>query len=254
MCKTICAMKVVVVDDEPLARQTIESLIIENIPDVNVVAKVGEVNEAIEVIKSQKPDLVFLDVDIIGGSGFDVLNALKPIAFKVIFITAHQQYALRAIKFSAFDYILKPVGQIELINAVIKAKESLKENSILNWKAFFENLSERDKPKRIILKTSDSIHLVNIGDIIRCEADNNYSTFYLINHQKILISKGLKEYEEMLVGYGFFRVHQSHLVNLKYVSRFDKKEGGILILSDKSSLPVSQRKKQKLLEVFEQIK
>lgn len=246
-------MNVVIVDDEPLARQTIESIIIENISNVNIVGQVGDVSDAVKTITKTKPDLVFLDVDLIGGSGFDVLKQLKPIDFKVVFITAHQKYAMQAIKFSAFDYILKPISQSELINAINKAKINNEENNTLNWEAFFGNISDKNSIKKLVLKTSESIHLVNTDDIVRCEADNNYSTFYLKNKVKILISKGLKEYEELLNAYGFFRVHQSHLVNLNYVSRFDKKDGGSIVLYDKSCVPVSQRKKQKLLELFEKI-
>lgn len=247
-------MNVVIVDDEPLARQTIESIIAENLPHIKVVGKAAEVNEAVALIVKTEPDLVFLDVDILGGSGFDVLRLLKPIHFKVIFITAHQKYALQAIKFSAFDYILKPVNQHELVAAVNNALHDTRKDNKLNWDVFFGNLNDNEKNKKLVLKTSDSIHLVNISEILRCEADNNYSTFFLVDGVKIVISKGLKEYEELLSAYGFFRVHQSHLVNLNFITRFDKKEGGNLVLSDKTLVPVSQRKKQKLLELFDKIK
>ncbi len=246
-------MDVIIVDDEPMAREIIESILTENFHDVNITGQAGTVKEAVELIGSINPQLVFLDVDLTDGSGFDVLSTLKKVNFKVIFITAHQKYAIKAIKFSAFDFILKPISTQELIEAVnrVKAEGQLNDQA-KRWDAFFENISGlKPKLQKIVLKTSESIHLVQVDDIIRCEADNNYSTFYLANGEKILVSKGLKDYEELLKDNDFFRVHQSHLINLNYVLRFDKKDGGSVVLSDKSIVPVSQRKKQSLFEFFE---
>ena len=246
-------MNVVIVDDEPMARETIKSIIIDRFPEINMVGQAGSVQSAIETIKDTKPDLVFLDVDLTDGYGFDILTILKPINFKVIFITAHQEYAIKAIKFSAFDFILKPVSVTELSDAINRVQvEDDSSNQSLKWNAFFSNISNKDQ-KTIVLKTSESIHLVHVNDIIKCEADNNYSTFFLVDGKKIVISKGLKEYEEMLGELGFFRVHQSHLINLKFVSRYDKRDGGFVVLKDESHVPVSQRKKQKLLEFFDNI-
>lgn len=248
-------MNVVIIDDEPLARQTIQCIVSENFPNINVVGEAGSVKSGIELIKNNQPDLVFLDVDLTDGSGFDILSSIQPIDFKVVFITAHQEYALKAIKFSAFDFILKPVCDAELVDAVKRVKDTTDtDNQTLKWEAFFNNISGiKEKSKTIVLKTSESIHLVQVADIIRCEADNNYSTFFLVSGEKIVISKGLKEYEDLLANDGFFRVHQSHLINLDYILRFDKKEGGFVVLTDKSNVPVSQRKKQKLLEYFENL-
>jgi len=246
-------MNVIIIDDEPLARQTIETIINENFPNINIVGQAGSVQSGVKIINDTKADLIFLDVDLTDGSGFDILTSIKNISFKVIFITAHQEYALRAIKFSAFDFILKPVSANELIEAVQRVeKESDTVNQAMKWDAFFNNISEnKEKIKKLVLRTSESIHLVQISDIIRCEADNNYSTFFLDSGEKIVISKGLKEYEELLGKHGFFRVHQSHLINLSYILRFDKKDGGFVVLTDKSIVPVSQRKKQRLFDFFE---
>ncbi len=246
-------MNIVIIDDEPFARQCIELIINENFTDINIVGQAGSVQKGVDVIKANKPDLVFLDVDLTDGSGFDILTKLKPITFKIIFITAYQKYALKAIKFSAFDYILKPISTDELIDAINRVDSDFgAENQKLKWNAFFNNISElNNETKKIVLKTNESIHLIKITDIIRCEADNNYSTFFLQNGEKIVISKGLKEFEDMLSGFGFFRVHQSHLINLNYILRFDKKDGGYIVLTNKSSVPVSQRKRQKLLDFFE---
>jgi two-component system LytT family response regulator len=248
-------MKVIIVDDEALSRQTIELILTENFPKINIVGQADSVKSALEIIKKQNPDLVFLDIDLTDGSGFDILSALATIKFKVIFITAHQEFAIRAIKFSAFDYILKPISSSELVNTITRVQLDAESKSHqVEWDAFFNNISKNEgKEKKIVLKTSESIHLVQISDIVRIEADNNYSTFFLVGGEKILISKGLKEYEELLTSFGFFRVHQSHLINLNYILRFDKKEGGFVVLTDKSHVPVSQRKKQKLFDFFENI-
>jgi two-component system LytT family response regulator len=248
-------MNIVIVDDEPLARKTIETIILESFPDINIVGQAGSVEEAVPVIKNTNPDLLFLDVDLTDGYGFDILSILKPFNFKVIFITAHQEYAIKAIKFSALDFILKPISEFELIDAVKKAyTETDKNDKNIKWDALFNNIyTNGNENKKIVLKTSNSIHLIKISDIIRIEADNNYSTFFLQNGDKVVVSKGLIEYEKLLNDYGFFRVHQSHLINLSYISRFDKKDGGYVVLSDKSQVPVSQRKKQKILAFFERI-
>lgn len=246
-------MKVLIVDDEELARNTLKNILENNHKDLKVVGEADSVNTALALIKSETPDLVFLDIDLKDGSGFDVLNSMNEINFKSIFVTAHHEYAIKAIKFSAFDYILKPVSELEIGAAIDKIKkQKLAEVNNYHMKALISNSDlTSTEGKKIILKTAESIHLVNINDIIRCEADNNYTTFYVNDNHKIVVSKGLKEYEELLSEFGFFRVHQSHLINLKEIKRYNKRDGGYLQLSDGSHIPVSQRKKQKLLELFE---
>lgn len=246
-------MKTVIVDDELFARQSVEAIIQDAFPEIEIAGQADSVKSAVLLIKNIKPDLVFLDVDLPDGNGFDVLNQLKPIGFEIIFITAHQEYAMKAIKFSAFDYILKPVSITELTDAVNRViRDKAQKTQQIKLDAFFNNFENiRHEVKKIVLKTSESIHLINVPDIIRCEADNNYTTFYLLSGERIIVSKGLKDYEDLLGNYGFFRVHQSHLINIKYLSRFDKREGGFVVLTDKTHVPVSQRKKQKLMEVFE---
>jgi two-component system LytT family response regulator len=244
-------MRAVIVDDELYARQSLESILLDYYPEITIVGQAESVKQTIELIDEVKPELVFLDIDLPDGTGFDVLSFLKKFQFKVIFVTAHHEYAIKAIKFSAFDYILKPVNPLEL-KVAIKRVINDNDNNKIKMDAFIHNLENQKKDdKKIVLKTSDSIYLIGIQDIVRCEADNNYTSFFLNNGERIVISKGLKEYDEMLSGYGFFRVHQSHLINVRCISRFDKKEGGFIVLSDKTQIPVSQRKKQKLLEMFE---
>lgn len=246
-------MRVVIIDDEVLARNTMKNILHRNHPDLEIVGEADAVSEAVKVILEQNPDLVFLDIDLKDGSGFDVLNALDEIKFKTIFATAHHEYAIKAIKFSALDYILKPVSEIEVRAAIERVKiQGLTENQNTQFEVLKNNY-QNSTDKKIVLKTSESIHLVRVQDVIRCEADNNYTTFFINGNRKIVVSKGLKEYEELLTTFAFLRVHQSHLINVKEIKRFDKKDGGFVVLSDGSEIPVSQRKKQKLLDVFESL-
>jgi two-component system, LytTR family, response regulator len=248
-------MRIVIIDDEPMARNTISSILKLGFPQVEIVGQAGSVKDALELIKETVPDIVFLDIDLPDGTGFDILASLQPTNFKVIFVTAHQEYAIKAIKFSALDFILKPISSIELGAAMNKV---ISEKSLVDSEIKFETLltnykSPRKEMRKMVLRTSESIHIVDIEDIIRCESDNNYTTFFLKDGQKILVSKGLKEYDDMLADYGFYRAHQSHLVNINFISRFDKKDGGYLVLADKTHVPVSQRKRQGLLDLFEKM-
>ena len=189
------------------------------------------------------------------GTGFDLLKKLEEVNFFLIFITAFEEFAIRAIKFSALDYILKPLDPDELISAVEKARDAIaKENVSLRLEALYDNLDGlSNKSKKLVLKTTGSVHIVNMSDIVRCESEKNYTHFHTIDRELITVSKTLKEYSEMLVDYGFYRVHQSHLVNLMRVKRYDKAEGGSLIMDDDSIVPVSYRKKDDLMKMFKNL-
>lgn len=247
-------MKAIVIDDESFARQNIISILSLEFPDLEVVAEADTVVKALSSILKYKPDLIFLDIDLLDGSGFDVLNQIEKIDFKTIFVTAHQEYAIKAIKFSALDYILKPISSYELVSAVNRVVELGDKNSEEQYESFLNQLNTTNQDKKIVLKTSEAIHVVDVNDIVRCEADNNYTLFYISDGEKIMVSKGLKEYDDLLSEYGFFRVHQSHLINLNCMAKFDKKDGGYVVLNDHSRVPVSQRRKQKLLDYFDSIK
>lgn len=164
-------------------------------------------------------------------------------------------YAIQAFKFSALDYLLKPIDPNDLIAAVEKLNESIhKEDENLKLKAFMANIQGvTPELKKIVLKTAESIHLVNVKDIIRCESSSNYTLFFFSDNTKLLVSKTLKEFDEMLSPYGFFRAHQSHLINLNFLDRYDKAEGGTLILKDKSSIPLAVRKREQLMKIFENL-
>jgi len=248
-------IRAVIVDDEKRARETIRNILQLYCKDVEVVAEAGDIVAAAEVISKHKPDLVFLDVDMPGGTGFDLLKRTVPIDFKIIFITAFQEHAVKAFKFSALDYLLKPVDPDELVASIHKAMELIGKDGLNDkLQAFITNMENITREvKKIVLNTSDSIHVVNVHEIVRCQSDSNYTEFYLLNNKKILVSNTLKEYDEMLSPYRFFRAHQSHLVNIDFIERYEKKEGGYLVMKDKSNVPVSVRKKESLIQLLEKI-
>lgn len=242
-------IRIAVIDDEAKARETIIKIISLSEVEIQVVGEAADVDSAVSLIQSKSPDLVLLDINLINGTGFDVLRKFSEIKFKVIFITAHEEYAITAFKFSAVDYILKPVVASELLDAVDRAMDEIqKEDTEIKLGALLANM---DAIKKIVLKTAESIHIVNVSNILRCEADVNYTTFYLNNAEQLLVSKTLKEFAELLIPAGFFRTHQSHLVNLEHVIRYDKAEGGHLVMVDESIVPVSSRKKDELFKIFE---
>ena len=240
---------IAIIDDEPKARDTIRDILALSPVNLKVIGEAADVDSGCRLIKEKNPDVVLLDINLPDGSGFDILKCFDPINFKIVFITAHEEYAIKAFKYSALDYILKPVKASEVLEAVSKASDTLyKEEHSLKLNALLHNL---DKLKKIVLKTAESIHIVNVPQIIRCEADINYTVFYLSEKQKLLVSKSLKEYDELLSDAGFFRPHQSHLVNLEHVVRYDKNDGGYLVMDDNSEVPVAVRKKDELYRLFE---
>lgn len=245
-------IKAIIIDDENNSREVIAELLKECFTEIKIVAQADSVKKSIEEINKHKPNLLFLDIDLPDGTGFDVLKNVEYKDMKVIFVTAHQEFAIKAIKFSAFDFILKPFNSGELIQTVRRVlDEHNAENNSLRFEAILSNFGNSlPELKKIVLKTADRIYLVNIKDIIRCEAENNYTVFHLANRTKIMVSKTIKTYETLLPPHEFLRVHQSHLVNLNYIQHFDKPEGGILVLSDNSTVPVSHQKRSVLLDYF----
>jgi two-component system LytT family response regulator len=244
-------ISVVVIDDEQKARETILTILGMSKIDIEVVGEADSVKTGYEVILENHPDLVLLDITLNDGTGFDLLRKFEKIYFKIIFVTAHEEYALKAFKFSALDYILKPLTAADLLQAIEKTNESkLHDETEIKLSTFLSNL---EKIKKIVLKTTESIHIIQIKNIVRCEADVNYTTFYLDNGEKLLVSKTLKDYAEMLEPSGFFRTHQSHLVNLEHILRYDKIDGGHLVMADYSIVPVSSRRKDELFKLFEKM-
>ncbi|HAN79263.1 MAG TPA: DNA-binding response regulator [Bacteroidales bacterium] len=249
-------IKALIVDDEPKARESLLAIFALVFPEVEVIAEAAGVEEAYLKIIELKPNTVFLDMKMGDGTGFDLLRRFKKIPFKVVFVTAFDQYAIEAIKFTAFDYLLKPINTLELKQTIERLSENLDEEEDLSAKisAFISNLETKETArKKIVLKTNNSIHLVNLGSIIRCEADTNYTHIYVENQPRIMISKPLKHFDEMLCEYGFLRVHQSHLINLNFVNRIDKVDGGVLVLNDNTIIPIAVRKREELFKILENL-
>ncbi|MBK9223286.1 MAG: response regulator transcription factor [Saprospiraceae bacterium] len=243
----------IIVEDERLSAELLQNMLKDHCPEVTILCIANEVKEAIQLITEKKPDLIFLDIEMQTGTGFDVLQGVKNIPLKIIFTTAYDHYALKAIKFSAIDYLLKPIDILELKEAVQKVitdKISKSENK-LDW--LLKNLaSQKNDDYSISLSTLDGIEFVPIVNIIRLEANGPYTHFYLKNNQKLMISKNLKEYEMMLTDYGFFRIHNSHLINLKEVKKIIKTDGGSAVMSDDSHVSISPRKKDEFMTLIQQ--
>lgn len=249
-------IRAILVDDEPRARESLRVILERFFPEVAILGEAAGIEEAYNLIEAEKPNTVFLDVKMSDGTGFDLLKRFTNFDFKVVFVTAFEEHALEAIKFSAFDYILKPINTHELREAIDKLKESLDDTDEINLKlkAFFANMEASSQTKKkIVLKTSESIHLVPIQSIVRCEADCNYTKLFFENQPKILISKPLKHFEDMLSEFGFIRVHQTHLVNINHVVRVDKADGGVLVFADGSQVPIAVRKREQLFKLLESL-
>lgn len=235
----------VVIDDEQDAVDFISSIISEYCPSLEVKGKANNVKSGIEVIKDIKPDIVFLDVEMPNGTGFDLLTNFPEKTFDVIFITAFNHYAIKAIKFSAVDYILKPININEFIESVDKVINKRKNNPLEgreNIEALLENIRS-SHPTRLVIPTSDGKEYLNPQDIIRIEADRSYSWFYLTGKRKILVSKHLKEFQDLLSDRNFFRPHNSHLINLDFVKKYVRLDGGYIEMADGSQVPVARNRK-----------
>jgi two-component system LytT family response regulator len=241
-------LKVVIVDDEPDAVKFIQGIVSEYCPNLEVAGTANSAREGVSVISQSLPDLVFLDVEMPHGSGFDLLSAFPEKKFDVIFITAYNHYAIQAIKFSAVDYILKPVNISELIEAVSKVeqKRSSQEYRNLNYDNLLENL-RTPRPSKLAIPTNEGIEYLNTSEIIRVEADRSYSWFFLTDKRKYLVSRNLKEYQELLQDLDFFRPHNSHLINMVYVKKFIRHEGGYIEMADGSNVPISRGKRDLFL-------
>lgn len=248
-------LKAVIVEDEKNSQELLKELVTEYCKGVEVVDIAGNVAEALEALDARKPDLVFLDIELPDGDGFQVLEKAPDKAFDVIFTTAYDQYAMKAFKFSATDYLLKPVDIDELEAAVqrVRAKHEAGQaepaEQSAKLEALIQNLRNMTQPlKRIVLPTSNGFTVVNPEDIIRCESDRNYTFIFLTDGRKILVSRTIKEYDEMLSDHNFFRIHQSHLINLSYLKNYTRGRGGYVELTDGTVLDVSARRKSEFLK------
>ncbi len=241
----------IIVEDMPDALQLLKNDLESAHPEIKIIDTATSVVEAAKAIRNQTPDILFLDIMLGDGTGFDVLEIFPDLKSKIIFVTASDEFAIRAFKFAAIDYVLKPYSNEELAQAVAKAKEQIHPNperlNILK-----DTLSAPEqKPDKISLHTLDKIIIVSLDDIVRCESDSNNTIFFLEDGQKIFVTKTLKYFSDMLKNYQFLRVHQSHLVNLQCISAFIKADGGYLLLKNGENVPVSVRKKVEVMEILD---
>jgi two-component system, LytTR family, response regulator len=249
----------VIIDDDTNLRNGLRELLSFYAPDIKIIGEAEDVASGVEVIDMLKPQVVFLDIQLHDGTGFDVLEKIAQKNGKttshIVFITAHEEYAIKAFRFSALDFLLKPVDPDELENVIGKIKKVLEKNdSYAHIDLLLENIRKKvDNFKRIALTTADGIHLYEVSDIIRCEGEDNYTTFFIKNNIPVIISKTLKEYEDLLSEYGFERIHQKHLINLAYLKSYVKKEGGFVVMADNAQLPISARKKERLQELIKSL-
>ncbi len=243
-------MRVVIIEDEINVREGFIKLLYSFCPEIYIVGVADSVESGIELINSTEFDLLFLDISLPDGSGFDLMFRLPAIDFKLIFVTAYGKYAVDAFKLCAIDYLLKPVSPDLLLKAIEKAKFSIQQTISINRVELLESNLNRpnDQENKIILKDQDSLHIVQISEIIYCHAKGSYTSFVLSNKRKIMTSTNLKEYEQLLQPYNFLRCHHSYLVNLNHVLTLKKQDGGYLETTDKGQIPISIRKKAILME------
>jgi two-component system LytT family response regulator len=242
--------KAVIVDDELDAIESVKLLLNENFPNIEIAGTAQSVTQALEIIPEVLPDIVFLDIEMPDGKGFDVLEHIQNRNFSVIFITAYNQYAIKAFKFSATDYILKPIDIDDFIKAVEKAVKnvSLTNNVEDKINVLLENING-NKPEKIAISTAESIEFVNISDIVQIQAEGSYSVLKFIDNTNTMVSKNLGEFETLLEDHPFYRTHQSHLINLLHVKKVNRL-GNEIVMDDGSVAFLSRRKKNQFMEIM----
>jgi two-component system LytT family response regulator len=242
--------KVLVIDDEKPTRDFIKRLIDSYDFGVEVFTDGESVATGIEAIHRLQPDLVILDIQMPDGNGFDVLKTIPVKKFEVIFITAYQEYAVQAIKFSALDYLLKPIDSEELRQTIDSALNTITKKTEESQLNVLQHNMQLNAKRKLVLKTQESVHVVEIENIIRCESDKNYTLFFFTNGKKILVSKTLKDFDILLSGLTFFRAQQSHLINLNYIEKYDRHDGTI-IMKDGSAIPLALARKEQFFEILD---
>lgn len=246
-------IKSIIIDDEKKSRETLRGLLTKySSDDVEIVGEADGYASGIEIIKLAKPDVVFLDIQMPDGSGFKLLEDIGEINFEIVFTTAYDQFAIKAIKYSALDYLLKPIVPEELKNTIEKVIRKKSDGTInRNIKVLLENLKHKEsESQRIILSTAEGMHVIDVKNIIRCESDDYYTRFFFRDAKPILVSKTLKEYEELLREHDFIRPHKSHLVNLRFVKSFMRNDGGYIVLDNGDNIPVSRRKRESIIQIL----
>ncbi|PCJ64320.1 MAG: DNA-binding response regulator [Bacteroidetes bacterium] len=248
-------IKSLLIDDEKHSRKLLQKYINDYCDEIDLVDNAKDVDDAYRKIVNHKPQLVFLDIALHEETAFDLLNKFETIDFEIIFITAYDNHAIKAIKLSAVDYLLKPINIEHLVNAVQKAcKRIEKKESTNHLEVFFHNLNQKENLNKIALPTLTGYIFIPVADVVRCKAEGSYTQFHITNRKPVLVSKGLKEYEGLLSRSNFIRVHHSHLINLNHVTEYFKGKAAYIKMSDQSSVEVSTRKREYFLSRLESLK
>jgi two-component system LytT family response regulator len=242
-------LKAIIVEDELASRETLSVYLSKYCPDVELVGMAESVTTGLELISRAKPDIVFLDIEMPRGNAFDLLEQLGEVDFDIVFVTAFSNYAIKAINLSASYYILKPVDIDELVSAVEKIKKSREEKlSHKPTKVLIENLHNANGSHKIVLPLMDGFEVIQVKEIIRCQANDNFTDFHIAGKKKMMICRTLKFYEELLNESGFMRVHKSHLVNMDHIKKYLRGKGGQLVMNDESVIDVSPQRKPELMK------
>jgi len=250
--QSIKKLKAIIIEDEEASRETLRNYLNKYCPDVLLLAEAVNIKEGLSAINYHHPDIVFLDVEMPYGNAFDLLEQIENITFETVFVTAYSNYAIQALNFSAAYYILKPVSIDELVKAVEKIKETISRNrEFIHTKVLIENVKIENKQlQKIVLPVLDGFEVISLSEIIKCDADDNFTRFHLTNGKKLLICRTLKFYENLLENYDFIRVHKSHLVNFQHIKQYKKGKGGQVIMSDGSSVDISPNRKEVLMKRY----
>lgn len=242
-------MNAVIIEDELQARSALKQELSRHCPDINIIGEAGNVQDAVDLIVKSEPQLIFLDIKLSNGSGFDVLKRINYKRHLIVFTTAYSNWAIEAIKFSALDYLLKPIDGSELKRAVDRAMSYSTDDMSRKMNALVGNEAAPPSDKKIAFQTSQGVFIYKLSQIIHFEADVNYTRIFSEKGQ-LLIAKTLKEIERMVARYGFIRIHQSHLINMAHVSSYQNKAGNFIEMSDGTTLPVSQRRRPMVIEAL----
>lgn len=239
-------IKILIIDDLPKIRSLLTNIINQNCDDVKIVGYAEDVKTGVSAIQSLKPDIILLDVNLPDGTGFDILRKVdaNQYNFHIIFITAYEEYAVKAFKYSTIDYILKPVEPTELLNAIKKFRGMAGNEFKQKIETFSHNSQAYGDEKKLVLKTHDTVHSIEMHNIVRCQSADDITTFYLIGNDQIVVNIPIREYEGLLNEFGFFRVHPLHLINLGYVKNLDKGVDDFVVMTDETRIPISPDKKE----------
>ena len=242
-------INVVLIDDENQSRKTLQVLLRDYCPNVKIIGEADSVLAGYQLLQTETPDAVFLDVQMTDGTGFDLLNKISDPSFQVIFTTAFDDFAIKAFQYNAIDYLLKPIDIDDLLRSIKKIDLS---NNGSETKTQLSNLLETNNSgefKKIALSTSEGLHFLELKNIVRLQSEANYTTFHLMDGTRIVVSKTIKNFEKLLTDNDFFRTHKSHIINFKHVTKILREDGGYLLMTDNYKVPISRSKKDEFMKL-----